>query len=139
MDGKARLGKWVLLSIIVVLALSELALAGLSIATGQFKGSQVGRVLLTGWLLWQVWDGVGWARWLLSGLFLAAAVLAGVLGVASPAVVGRPELVGLLVGMGAVCVAFGVGLASPWVGAYQAARRGSPDAEPGDAAGRGGV
>jgi len=131
MDGKARLGQWVLLAIIVVTALSELTLAGFSIQADRFKGGQIGRVLLTGWLLWRVWDGVGWARWLVSGLFLATAVFAGVVGVTSPAVADRPEVVPLLVGLGAVCLAFGVGLASPWVGAYQAARRGSPDAAPG--------
>ena len=130
MDGKARLGKWVLLALIIFTALSELALAGLSIRAGQLKGSQIGRVLLTGWLLWRVWDGAGWARWLLSGLFLATAVFACTLGVASPTVAGRPDMLTLLVGMGAICVAFGVGLASPWVGAYQAVRRGRPDAEP---------
>ncbi|QEL19941.1 hypothetical protein [Limnoglobus roseus] len=127
MDGKARLGQWVLLAIIVVSALSELALVGLSVQTGRFKGSQIGRVLLTGWLLWRVWDGAAWARWLVAVLSLVAAVFAVALGIASPAAEGRPEVMALMVGVGAVGVAFGVGLASPWVGAYQAARRGRPD------------
>lgn len=129
MSGKARLGQWVVLTIIVVTALSELTLAGLSLLAGRFRGEQVGRVLLTGWLLWRVWDGAGWARWLVTGLILAAAMFAVVVSVASPAVQERPEVVALMAGFGAVGLAFGVGLASPWVGAYQAARRGSPDAE----------
>lgn len=138
MDGTARLGKGVLITIIVVVALSELSLAGLSVRAGHFRGGQIGRALLTGWLLWRAWDGAGWARWLLCGLFMAAAVLVGVLVVASPAVAGRPDVLMLLVGSGAVFVAFGVGLASPWVGAYQAARRCSLDAEPDAAADSGG-
>lgn len=130
MDAKVRLGRWVLIAVIVVTALSEAALAVVSLEADRFKGSQIGRVLLTGWLFWQVWDGAGWARWLMAGLFLAAAALAVVLGVASPAVAGRPEAVAVLAGLGAVCLAPGVGLASPWVGAYQAARRESQTAEP---------
>jgi len=130
MDAKARLGRWVLIAVIVVTVLCELALAGLNLQAGRFRGAQVGRVLLTGWLLWQVWDGAAWARWLTAGLFLAAAVFAAVLGVASPAAAGRPEVVAVLVGMGGLCLTLGVGLASPWVGAYQAARRGSQTAEP---------
>lgn len=133
MDSKARLGRWVLLSVIVITTLTELAIAGFSLQAGRFKGSQIGRVLLTGWLLWRVWDGAGWARWLVAGLFGAAAALAVVLGAASPAVLARPEVTALLAGMAAVCVACGVGLASPWVGAYQAARRGHEVAEPGSA------
>jgi len=129
MGGKARLGRWTLFAIIVVIALSELALAGLSMRADQFKGSQIGRALLTGWLLWRVWDGAGWARWLLAGLFLATATLAAVLVVASPAAQRPPEVVGLLAGVGVVCLAFGVGMASPWVGAYQAARCGGQYAE----------
>ncbi|WP_148087584.1 hypothetical protein [Gemmata obscuriglobus] len=86
-------------------------------------------MLLTGWLLWRVWDGAGWARWLVAGLFLAAAAFAIVLGVASPVVLARPEVTALVAGMAAVCMAAGAGLASPWVGAYQAARRGNEEAE----------
>lgn len=70
MNDKARLGRWVILAIIVVIALTELALAGLSIQAGKFRGEQVGRVMLTGWLLSRVWDGAKWARWLIAGLFL---------------------------------------------------------------------
>jgi hypothetical protein len=124
MGVKARLGRWVLLAIIVVTVLSELALACLSLQTGRFKGSEIGRVLLTGWLLWRVWDGSGWARWLLAALFLGAGLFAAVLGLASPAMQGRPDVVALLVVLAAVFAAFGGGLASPWVAAYQAARRG---------------
>ncbi len=59
MDGKARLGQWILLIIIVVTALSELALAGLSVRAGRFSCGQMGRVLLTGWLLWRAWTELG--------------------------------------------------------------------------------
>jgi hypothetical protein len=128
MDAKVRLGRWVLIAVIVVTALAELALAGVSIQAGRFSGGQVGRVILTGWLLWRVWNGAGWARWLVAGLFVVVAAFAIVLGAASPAVQARPEVTALVVGMAAVCAAIGVGLASPSVGAYQAARRGSPDA-----------
>jgi hypothetical protein len=86
-------------------------------------------VLLTGWLLWRVWDGAAWARWVTAGLFLAAAFAVGV-GAGSPAE-GRPGVVDLVAVVGAVCLAFGGVRASPWVGAYQATRRGSQDAEPG--------
>lgn len=130
MDAKVRLGRWVLLTIIVITVLSELAVAGLSIQAGRFKGSHIGRALLTVWLLWRVWDGAGWARWLLAALFLVTALFAATIGLAFPAAQERPEVVALFVVVGAVCVAFGVGLASPWVGAYQAARRGGKEAEP---------
>jgi hypothetical protein len=136
MDGKSRLGRWVLLAIIVVTALIELALAVLSMQADGVKGGQIGRVLLTGWLLWRVWDGAGWARWLLVVLFLAAAAFGVITVVTSPAVQGRPEAVVLLIGLGGIFAAFGIGLASPWVGAYQAARCGGPDAEPVAAADR---
>lgn len=137
MDGRARLGQWVLLAVIGVTALLELATAALSVQAGEFRGSQIGRVLLTGWLLWRVWDGAGWARWLLAVLFLAAAAFGVVAGVSSPAGPERPEAVALLVGLGGTFAALGVGLASPWVGAYQAARRGLLGAEPRAAPDRG--
>ena len=127
MNDKARLGRWVILAIIVVIALTELALAGLSIQAGKFRGEQVGRVMLTGWLLSRVWDGAKWARWLIAGLFLAAAFGA-VFAAFSPDIVnGRLKVDALLAGFGAVCVAISVGLALPCVGAYQAARREAPD------------
>jgi hypothetical protein len=53
-----------------------------------------------------------------------------VLGFGSPVFEDRPEVVALLVGFGVVWVTFGVGLASPWVGAYQAARRADQEAQP---------
>ena len=130
MGGKARLGRWVLLAIIVVTVLSELVLTGLSIQAGRFKGSQIGRILLTGWLLWRVWDGVGWARWLLATLCFAGALLAAIFVLASPVVEGRPGVAALLRGVGGSLAVLGVGFASPWVGAYQAARRGGAGAEP---------
>ena len=73
MDGKARLGKWVLIVTIIATLLFELATAGLSLRVGQFKGIQIVRMLLTIWLLWRVWEGVGWARWLLAALFFVVA------------------------------------------------------------------
>ncbi len=127
MDGKARFGRWVVLAVIVVTALLELASAALSVQAGRFRGSQIGRALLTGWLLWRVWDGAGWARWLVVVLFLAAAAFGASAGVS--AAPGRPEAAVLLLGLGGVFAALGAGLASPWVGAYQAARRRGPDAE----------
>jgi len=88
MDAKARLGRWVLIAVIVVTVLCELALAGVSLQAGQFRGVQVGRVLLTGWLLWRVWDGAAWARWVTAGLFLATAAFAVGVGVGSRPRVG---------------------------------------------------
>lgn len=118
-----------LVAVIVVIALTELAVVGLSILAGTFRGGQVGRVILTAWLLWQVWDGANWARWLTAGLFLAAAFI-GVFAICSPDIVnGRLKVVALLAGFGAVCVAISVGLALPCVGAYQAARREVPVSE----------
>lgn len=120
-----------MVAIIVVTALAELALAGLSLQAGRFRGNRIGGVLLTGWLLWRTWDGAGWARWVLAICSLAAAGFAVVVGVASPVTEGRPGVMALVIGFGVVSVAFAIGLASPWVGAYQAARRGRPGAEPG--------
>lgn len=129
MEGKARIGRWVLIAIIIVIALSELTLAALGILTGRFRGGQVIRVLLTGWLLWKAWDGAALARWLMVGLFLVSAVFAAFIGVGALLVEDRPEIVALGVGLSAVCLAFGLSLSSPWVGAYQTARRGSLRAE----------
>ncbi len=111
MNDKVRLGRWVLVAVIVVIALTELAVAGLSILAGTFRGGQFGRVILTVWLLWQVWDGANWARWLTVGLFFVAAFGA-VFAAFSPDIVnGRLKVVALLAGFGAVCVAISVGLA----------------------------
>jgi hypothetical protein len=129
MHGKARLGQWVILALIVATAVSELALAGFSIQANRFKGTQITRVLLSGWLLWRVWDGAGWARWLVAVLCFITAAFSATVGLISPAVDGQPELVAMLIGIGVVSAAFGFGLASPWVGAYQTARRGEPEAE----------
>lgn len=136
MDGKVQLGRWVLIVIIIITALSELTLAVLSLQAGRFRGVQIVRVLLTGWLLWKVWDGAAWARWLTFGLFLVSAVFAAFIGVGALIVEGRPEIVALGVGLSAVCLALGLSLASPWVGAYQAARRGSLSAEQAETADR---
>jgi hypothetical protein len=133
MDDKVKLGRWILVAVIVVTALVELALAGLSLQAGRFRGNQIGRVLLTGWLLWRAWDGAGWARWVLAALSLVTAGFAGMFVVASPITEGRPEVVAVLIGVGVVTGAFAIGLASPWVGAYQADRRRSAGAEPGAA------
>lgn len=128
MDGKARLGQRLLLAIIVVTALIELSLTGFKLKAGRFGSQDVVRVLLTGWLLWRVWDGAGWARWLVAALFLVTGAGAVIAGLTVPAAQELPELMAFLIGLAAVCVAFGSGLASPWVGAYQSARRDSSDA-----------
>lgn len=125
MGGKAWLWQWVQIVIIAVTVLSELILAGLSLQDGRFRVGQVFRVLLTGWLLWQVWNGASWARWLMAGLFLITTLFAAVVGVGALIAEGRPEVVALGIGSSAVCVGFGLSMASPWVAAYQAARRGS--------------
>jgi hypothetical protein len=138
MSDKARLGRRILLAIIVVIALAELSLAGLNLVAGQFRGAQVARVLLTGWLLWQVWEGASWARWVLTALFSCAAVFTVVvLCIASSATPRQSEVVVLLLGSAAACLLFGLGLASPWVAAYQVAKRGHVDAEQNAAADRG--
>jgi hypothetical protein len=119
-----------LVAVIVVTAVGELAVFALILREGRVSGGQAGRVALTFWLLSRVWDGAGWARWLTAGLFGAAGVLTAAAGLRSPAAEGRPEVAALLAGVGAVGVALGLGLASPWVGAYQAAREGRPAAAP---------
>ena len=129
MNGKARMGRCILVAIIVVIALAEIALAVVTIQTEQFKGKQIVRVLLTGWLLWQAWDGARWARWVLAALSLATAILAATFVLVSPYVEGKPEVLGVLIGLSGVSALFAVGLASPWVGAYQAACRGRLDTE----------
>lgn len=129
MNDKARLGRWVIFAVIVFIALTELALAVLNILAGKFRGEQVGRVMLTGWLLSRVWDGANWARWLTAGLFLAAGFVT-IFAACSPDIVnGRLVVVALLAGFGATCVTISVGLALPCVGAYQAGRREVPVTE----------
>ena len=127
MNDKARLGRWVLLGVIVFIALIELALAAVSIQAGKFRGEQVGRVMLTGWLLSRVWDGAKWARWLTSGLFLVTAFGMAFAACSPDIVNGRLMVVALLATFAAMCAAISVGLALPCMGAYQAARREAPD------------
>lgn len=129
MNRNARLGQWVLIAIIVATALVELIFAGFSLHAHRFKGSQITRVMITGWLFWRIWDGAAWARWLIAVPSLAGGVLVAIFVLASPAVEGRSDLVALLVGVGVLYAAFGIGLASPWVGAFQAAKRGDLDIE----------
>ena len=124
MNDNARLGRLVLVAVIVVIALTELAVVGLTILAGTFRGGQLfGRAMLTGWLLWKVWDGAKWARWLMAGLFFVA-VFGAVFAICSPDIVnGRIKVAALFAGFGVACAAISVGLALPCVGAYQAARR----------------
>jgi hypothetical protein len=56
-------------------------------------------------------------------LYLAGALLAVGLAVAALTLKGQPVASAVVAATGAVCLAIGAGLASPWVGAYQAARR----------------
>jgi hypothetical protein len=129
MTDNVRLGRWVILAVIIIIALSELALASMNIIAGTFRSGQFGRVILTGWLLWQIWVGANWARWLSAGLFLVSGFGA-IYAACSPSFVnGRLMVVVLLAGFGATCVLISVGLALPCVGAYQAARRKVPDTE----------
>ncbi|QJW98628.1 hypothetical protein [Frigoriglobus tundricola] len=128
MDGKARRGQWVLIALVLFFVVSEGAMAVLSLQAGRFKGAQIGRVLLTGWLLWQIWDGAAWARQLMTGLLLLGVALTVVLAVAVPAVTAHPGLVALCIGVVVIGLALAIGLMSPWVGAYQAARRAGRDA-----------
>jgi hypothetical protein len=125
MEGKARVGRGILIIVTAFITLIELGLAGYSFQVAGFRPGQIGRVLLTVWLLWQVWDGSGWARWLLAGLFLAGAVFAIVLGF-GPRAEDKPQLALLMTALAVVFAMLGLGLASPWVGAYQSARRADP-------------
>jgi hypothetical protein len=69
----------------------------------------------------------------LAVLFFLAAGVAAVFGVTTAAAAERPEVMALVIGLVAVFAAFGIGLASPWVGACQSARRGNADVESGTA------
>lgn len=129
MNDNVRLGRWVVLAVIIVIALSELALAGMNILAGTFRSGQFGRVILTGWLLRQIWVGANWARWLSAALSLAAGFVAFFSACSPDFVNGRLMVVVLLAGFGATCVAISIGLALPCVSAYQAARRKVPDTE----------
>lgn len=122
MKNKARVGQWVLVTIFILIALSELGLAVLNIYTERFRGSQVGRVILTGWLLWKIWDGFAWARWLIAGLFLVTAIYAVSVAIFTD-FEDRTEAVWVIGGAGATFLLFAIGLATPWVGAFQAVRR----------------
>lgn len=130
MDDKARLGKRFLVFMIVLVALIEITTDGLSIAAGRFDDADVIRGILTTLLWWRVWSGSAWARWLLAGLFLAAALFVVIVVASFPAVKKPPEVMGLMLCVGAICATLGAGMASPWVGAYQAARRRGSAAEP---------
>jgi hypothetical protein len=124
MDNQARIGRWMLIVVIAVFALGEVGLAAVNLEAGRFSLVQVGRVILTAWLLWRMWDGAAWARWLYAALSLAGAVLAFVAGFGSGASVGRPEVLVITCVFIAVSLGLTVAVASPFVGAYQEARSG---------------
>jgi hypothetical protein len=121
MNSKARTGQWILIAIVVMVALLEIGLAALNFSTGRLRINHLGRALLTGWLLWKIWDGAAWARWLFASLFLIAALYAFYTAVSTD-FEDRPEGAWIIGGFGVVSLLLTVGLASPWVGAYQAFR-----------------
>src|SRR5262245_50384696 len=73
MDSQARVGMWMLIAVTAVFALGEAGLAAVNLLAGRFSGMQAGRIVLTVWLTWSVWNGAGWARWLCAALALAGA------------------------------------------------------------------
>lgn len=124
MDRQARIGMWMVIGVIAVSALGEASLLAVNILAGRFTGMQAARIVLTVLLLWRVWDGASWARWLLAVLCLAGAVLAFVAGFGTSVAADHPEallVVGVII---AVSLGMAVFLASPPVGAFQEARRG---------------
>ncbi len=129
MVGKARLGQRVLVAVTVSIVLAEIIVALVSWYAGGLRRSQFGRVSLTVWLLFEVWEGKAWARWVLTVLSSVTAILAIVVGSGSLALGSQKAGVGFIVALGIYSAAIAVGLVSPWVGAYQAARRDSSKGE----------
>jgi hypothetical protein len=123
MGRSAQIGLTILVVIITVTALGEAALAVMNILAGKLSGGQIVRWFLTAWLFWKVWDGAAWSRWLLAVLYLFTGVVAIILGMNYAAGERSEELVVLILGMGSVYLLFGIGMASPWMSAYQAEHR----------------
>jgi hypothetical protein len=119
----ARRGQLVLIAFIIFLAPSELPQASASLLSGQFQTSQVVRVGMTICLFWQLWAGAGWARWLMASLCFLAPGPAAVFYFALPRTADSPVALAILAGVSGVCLLCALGLASPWVGACQAAQR----------------
>jgi len=124
MDSQARVGMWMLIAVTAVFALGEAGLAAINLLAGRFSAMQAGRIVLTVWLTWSVWNGAGWARWLCAALAMAGAILAFVAGFGSGAADGRPEVLLIVCVIIAIYLGIAVMLASPGVGAYQEWRRG---------------
>lgn len=123
MDDRARPGRWILLAVTAITVLSEGLLALVALLSGRLEAAQVVRIVLTVGILWQVWEGARWARWLTVALSLAGAVFVVVIGLVIADGEARPKVRELSVAVAAFCTAIAVAMASPWVGAYQAAQR----------------
>ncbi|MFO0946732.1 MAG: hypothetical protein U1D30_12425 [Planctomycetota bacterium] len=122
MPRKALLGYWILCSVVLFVAVVEGGVFIASLKYGQPHRAQLGRVLLSGWLLWHVWQGANWARWILAALFLAAAGLVVAVVPGSPRLEGKPLFTILATGFGVLCFLASFALASPWFSAYRQLR-----------------
>ncbi len=129
LQRKAAIGRWVLILVIGLIALSELGLLGVALSRNQIKIGQLGRICFTFWLVVEIWNGTAWARWVVAGLLVAA-------GAAMPIMmysVDEQKMTSSLFWMGVlvpvVCLSMAALLASPWVGAYQKVKKLSNDSE----------
>lgn len=120
---QVKIGRTILIIVIVFTVLLEMLSSGFQVQAGRFGISSVGRMFLTVFLLMYVWDGSKWARWILVVLLFAAAGLMVTIALTFPAISERSDLVALLIGLGVIYLMLSMGLASPWMGAYQNARR----------------
>lgn len=118
MTRQQRIGRDLLLASFAFVALLEIVLLVAYIQAGRLNGGQVSRSIFTIALLWLVWVGVGWARWLMVVLWFIAGSIGVFLGVFDETLVGRTAIQALVIGLGFAFITWALVSASPPVGAF---------------------
>lgn len=119
-SNSAGRGKLLVLGTILFIAIAVLTLQGWRIATGNIRLSGFGPVFLTLLLLWKIWEGEAWSRWVLAGTSGAAAIVAMIMAV----IQNEPGMYLTLVPVAVVCAAISAIFSlSPSITAFQANQR----------------
>jgi len=123
MDNDAKRGFVILTIITFLVVVAEVFLLGYRFILIRLSWSDLVRVLLTIGLLWSTWKGARWARWILVVLYLMASGIGFYLFVTDPRVLAKPMAIWVLGSLVAAFILMGLGIASRWVGAFQAYQR----------------
>ena len=123
MNNDAKRGFVILTIITFLVIVGEVFLLGFRFLTIRLSWSDLVRVLLTIWLLWNTWKGASWARWIVAVLYLLATGLGVYYFITDPRILAKTTAIWLFGSLVAALFLMGLGLALPWVGAFQAHQR----------------